>query len=268
MSEVVCEIVSPPGIGEKRRAEMFALMQALYEAVDREAFGHDLDAKDFVILVQNEGAVVGFTTGAVRQTEIDGRTIRYMYSGDTLVHPEFWGSGHFLPVWSQLMGNIKAAVPSLPLYWFLITKGHRTYRLLTNFFRSYVPRASGDNDPALMRVRDAVAGEMFSSFYDPATGLIDFGTSRGHLAPALLDASELATNNRAVRDFLTLNPEHGRGVELACIAELAEANMRHFAATRFGEGLREGLAVTQADSGSPFWEPYPGLYEAARRDVA
>lgn len=240
MSDVFSETFAPRTVGPATRRRMFDLMAKVYDAVDEATFISDLEEKDFVILTTCDDAVVGFTTGIVRSSLVQGRPVRHVFSGDTVISPEHWGPGHFFPLWFNLMGRIKAAEPEIPLYWFLVAKGHRTYRFMTGFFRTYIPRPEAKRDAFLAAVRDTLSHEKFGSYYDPATGLIDFGESKGHLVPELQDASELAAGNRRVRDFMSLNPDYGRGVELACVAELSEGNLRSMGAHRFAEGYREG----------------------------
>lgn len=243
MSEIVARIVPPPPIGSATQNGMFALMREMYDAVDEATFASDLAEKDYVILLDLDEEIVGFTTVAVRAAELAGQHIRYIFSGDTAVRPEYWGPGHLFPSFFRLAGAVKAAEPDTPLYWFLIVKGHRTYRVMTSFFRSYVPRPSGAEDPHLLRIRDLLSTQKFGDYYDPLTGLIDFGDSKGHLAAPLQDAAQLAEANKVVRDFLKLNPDHGRGVELACIGELCDENLRSFVRLRFLEGASEGIAT-------------------------
>lgn len=242
MGEVVSETFAPQTVGPATRRQMFELMVKVYDAVDEATFISDLEEKDFVILTTCDDALVGFTTGIVRSSLVLGRPIRHVFSGDTVISPEHWGPGHFFPLWFNLMGRIKAAEAETPLYWFLVAKGHRTYRFMTGFFRTYIPKCRAEQDPFLLAVRDTLSREKFGSYYDPRTGLIDFGESKGHLVPDLQDASELAAANRLVRDFVSLNPDYGRGVELACIAELSETNLRSMGAHRFAEGYREGAS--------------------------
>ena len=265
MSEVVSESFAPAALGQATRRRMFALMGTVYDAVDEATFISDLEEKDFVILTSCDGEIVGFTTGMVRSSTVAGRAVRYVFSGDTVISPEHWGPGHFFALWFKLMGRIKAAEPDVPLYWFLVAKGHRTYRFMTGFFRRYVPRPGREADSFLVAVRDTLSREKFGSYYDADSGLIDFGVSKGHLVPELQDASALAGGNRIVRDFIALNPDYGRGVELACVAELSADNLRSLGANRFAEGLAEGPPSFDIEGWSGSHDPEPVLIAAQSR---
>ena len=232
------ETVSPNHISPSARAEMFKLFRAYYDKVSRSIFYRDLAEKDLVILLHTaDGRLAGFTTLSVHEASTGSQRIRYIFSGDTVMDSSHWGRGHLLRSWFRVAGAIKAQAPRRKLYWFLIVKGHRTYRILHDFFREYVPRAKGNQDASLMRLRDALAKRKFGDLFDPATGLVEFPVSRGQLAQRLQDAQSYISRP-PVRDFLGLNPHYARGVELACVAELAESNMKSYAAIAFGKGFR------------------------------
>jgi hypothetical protein len=242
-SAIESEVWVPAEIGPAMRRRMFELMNRYYEAIDEIAFASDMLEKNVVIILKRNEEIVGFTTASFEDLEVAGRPIRLLFSGDTIVVPELWGPGYIMHTSFRLAGNLKASRPDLPLYWLLVVMSHRTYRILSTFFRDFVPRIGKANDGDMMVIRDMVARRRFERFYDPATGLIDFGESRGHLRAALQNEEEKADGNRIVREFMSLNPHCARGVELACLAELSEQNLRSYARERFLEGLHEGPGV-------------------------
>ena len=71
------------------------------------------------------------------------------------------------------MGALKREHPDTPLYWFLLVKGHRTFRYLPVFGKSFYPHWSVDRDD-LRPLADALALEMFPDDYNPATGVVEF----------------------------------------------------------------------------------------------
>jgi hypothetical protein len=159
-----------------------------------------------------------------------------------VVEPEYWGPGYLIHAFFKMAGTFKAAELDAPLYWLLLVKSHRTYRILSSFFRQFVPRLGRPNDPHLLAIRDDLAARKFGEWFDPATGLIDFGVSRGHLAPALQNEELRAGGNPTVREFMALNAHSGRGVELTCLAEFSLENLRSYALSQFERGLNEEAA--------------------------
>ncbi len=65
---------------------MYALLETYFEGVGPEQFRHDLDRKNWVILVTDEAGVIrGFTTILVYDTTYKGEPVNIAYSGDTIV---------------------------------------------------------------------------------------------------------------------------------------------------------------------------------------
>lgn len=220
------------------REEMYRRFTEQYAEVSLDMFLRDLSAKRFVLVVREPaGLLAGFTTLAVEEAEAAGERLRYVFSGDTFLDQRYWGDTTLLRQWFRLLGRIRAEDPSTPLYWFLITKGHRTFRILTSFFTDYVPRRGRRRDEKLEEVRRVLGRRRFGDYFDARTGLIDFGPSRGQLQEELADADRYAAINGNADFFLACNPDYARGVELACIGRLETDNLRKYAARMFGEGL-------------------------------
>src|SRR3954452_6076877 len=108
-------------------ASMFRLFALYYDNVSRDGFERDLAAKQRAILLRAAGEIVGFTTLALFDHADGGAPLRILFSGDTIVRRDFWGSPAFTAAWIREIGRVEEADPSRPLYWLLIVKGHRTY---------------------------------------------------------------------------------------------------------------------------------------------
>jgi len=134
------------------------------------------------------------------------------------------------------MGELHRQAPAVPLYWFLIVKGHRTYKYLPAFARSFYPHWSEDRCD-LKFLADDLAQKKFGRHYNPASGVVEFAESRGHLKPdiALPDHNEQSKN--AVRFFLKCNPNYFRGHELVCLCEIGEHNLKPLTRRIFLKGL-------------------------------
>ena len=149
------EILAPIELSAEVRDEMFALFSAYYDEVLRSTFEEDLANKNIAILLRGpDRKLLGFTTLSIHEGKDGARRVRFIFSGDTVMDSDYWGPGHLLRSWFRMAGSIKAQAPDTDLYWLLLVMGHRTYRIMADFFRHYAPRQRQANDPQLIRLRD------------------------------------------------------------------------------------------------------------------
>jgi len=232
------QTVSAQALSSKQRNTMYALYDCYYENTSAQAFERDLEHKTHVLLLNDEqGRLQGFTSLAVAEMEVQGKQLRYIYSGDTVIHHQYWGEQSLPLAWCELAGSIKSQAPDVPLYWFLIVKGHRTYRYLKIFSRQYFPAPNVTTPPEMQRIIDALAGKHFGEYYNAATGIIHFPTSRGNLRQQWMAVDEGRKEKPEIAFFLQRNPGHGQGDELVCLTELHSDNLRRFALKGFCRGL-------------------------------
>lgn len=203
--------------------EMFALFDRFYVNTDFQRFRQDFAEKDWLIRMKDGARLVGFST----QKEItlsDGDTTqRFLFSGDTIVHPDYWNRSHLAGAFGHLFLRLEAEAAS-PLYWFLISKGYRTYRFLPVFFHHFHPRHQG-NDTDMKTRLDSIASSVFGSHYDPDSGIIDFQGNRDHLQDILIKIPPGREKDPHVAFFLAANPGYVRGTELACLCPLSRENL-------------------------------------------
>jgi len=215
-----------PRLTDEDVARMFRLMDAHYENVTPEGFRRDLRAKRWAILLRDkEGELQGFSTLQLFQLE----DATYLYSGDTIVNPEHWLDGGLVGAFGHVLLRLFEEVGEERLYWFLISKGFRTYRLLPLHFPVYMPAVNQEDDPELRARRDAVAHHLFGAAFDPATGCILASSGKDHLRPELAGIPEHRKQDPHVTFFLTQNPGYARGDELACLTPLSKANFTSMA---------------------------------------
>ncbi|WP_296744731.1 hypothetical protein [Mesorhizobium sp.] len=227
-------------LGTDDRDEMFSLYEKYYTATDRGRFERDLSQKNAVVVVRGKQGIVGFSTLVVDRQVIDGETVHYLFSGDTVLDSSRWGDPVLLRAWFRAAGVAKSTIGEGRFFWFSIVKGDRTFRILPNFFREFVPAIDGKDRSDLERIRNLIATARYGRFFDTRTGLIDFGQSLGHLRQEWARVEEKAARNRYAAFFLRANPWYFRGVELACLAEFDLANLKRYGAASFAEGLRGG----------------------------
>lgn len=220
------EVVTPGALSPAERARMLALMQAHFEGVEAAAFFQDLEEKAWVVLLRDpEGVVQGFSTLRLLHVEVAGKPVRALFSGDTIVAREVWGPPALPATWGRFVFELASQQGEGPLYWFLISKGVRTYRYLPLYFHRFWPRPEGGDAGFEGEVLDALATAKFGTRYDPKAGVVRAKPGGDRLRPELAEVPEGRLNDPHVAFFLAANPGFAEGDELACLAELSEANL-------------------------------------------
>jgi hypothetical protein len=206
----------------RTRAAAFALFRATYENACRERFEHDLAEKQHVILLYDSAtnALKGFSTVLVREIETPSGPATVVFSGDTVIDCEYWGQKQLQLAFARLLVRLKLRAPWRPLYWFLVSKGYRTYLLLANAFPLSVPRVDIADDPTLRTVLDGLATERFGDQYDRVRGVVRYATPHERVREGIAPVTQAALRNAHVRFFVERNSEHAEGVELACLADV------------------------------------------------
>lgn len=238
-TEYRSRVVSTSELDEGRIAEMSALYLDNYAGSSDALFRTDLMEKDLALLVFSGDTLVGFTTIKVYEVEWQARNTGIIFSGDTIVAPRHWGQRELAFAWLEHVGAIKAASPDRPLYWFLLVKGHRTYRYLSVFARHFYPCWQDREAERLKPLADFLACARYGTDYNGNTGVVEFAESRGHLRAAIArpDIDEL--ERQEVRFFLDRNPGYLQGNELVCVCELAVDNLKPLAARFFQRSARK-----------------------------
>jgi hypothetical protein len=211
-------------LSSQQRTEMFKLLSDHFVGVSREQFEVDLQEKNWIILLKRKGRIVGFSTLLAYESSFGKEPVSVVYSGDTIVAREAWGSMSLAQTWIASVNQLRIQYPRGRYYWLLLTSGFRTYRFLPVFWREFFPRFDAPTPDSVKRLLDQLATERFGTQYDPVTGLVRFEKPqrlRGELA-GVSDGRKL---NPHVAFFLARNPGHGLGDELVCLTELHERNL-------------------------------------------
>jgi len=212
------------------RERMFALHGHYFANVRHTKFMTDLAAKQWVILLHAAGgALAGFSTVEILDLPVNGAPHTFLFSGDTIVDLPHRDTPALAGAFGHVMLRTLDRAGAIPVHWFLIAKGHRTYRFLPVFFRTFIPACDRPTPPASRQLLDAVAHHKFPAAYDPAAGIVRNLYEADYLRPEhqRLPAGHVA--NRHVRFFLNRNPGWARGDELACLAEVSAANLNRAA---------------------------------------
>lgn len=224
--------------------EMFGLMLRHYNNASRDSFVSDLVEKQWVIELRDEetGVLIGFSTQKLLDAIVDEKPIVALFSGDTIVDRDYWGSPLLAISWGQLAVRIIESHPGEELYWFLICKGFRTYRFLSVFFQEFGPRYDRGISLRYQRVLDTLATEKFGGQYDPKKGIL-LATDQTYRVKPEIDLLTDTRRDPHVVFFLEKNPGYVHGDELCCLAPLTLANFtkaakRLMATTAFARDAR------------------------------
>jgi hypothetical protein len=232
MTDYKSEIIKVSDLTTMQQEAMCRLYLSHYDGCDESRFVRDLAEKCEALMIYRDQQLVGFTLYALYREVWQGRELRVIYSGDTIVERAHWGQQALAFSWINRAGEIKRIEPDTPLFWFLIVKGHRTYRYLPAFSIEYYPHWSRSFDP-LKTLADWLAERKFGENYDPDRGVISFPRSRGQLKESIAYPTQREASKAAVKFFLQRNPGYAQGEEMVCLCELSEDNLRPLARRLF-----------------------------------
>jgi hypothetical protein len=221
---------------------LYALYEEHYDGADPVQFRADLAEKQWVILLREAatGLVVGFSTQLLIDVDLDGQPVRALFTGDTIIHRDHWGSQELVRTWCRFAGQLKAQDEGRPLYWFLISKGYRTYLYLPLFFHEFYPRYDRSTPAFEQRLIQALGTLKYPREFDPRTGLITHPGRHDRLK-AELDATPRRLSNPHVAFFVQRNARYREGAELVCVAEIRAENMRSIARRELERGEGEPI---------------------------
>jgi hypothetical protein len=236
--QLLASVVAVADLAERDVDEMFAIHDRLYADVKLAEFLRDLVEKDWILLLRDErtGTIRGFSTILLLETEVHGEPLHAVFSGDTGIDPAFWGGQALVRAWAQFMGELLTRHGERRIFWFLISKGYRTYLYLPLFFHTFYPRVGVVTPPFERDLITTLGTLKYPGDFNPRTGVIEFAGSHGHLRPGLTDTPRHRRAHPHVRFFLEKNPGYARGHELVCVAEISPDNMKGLARRMLLEG--------------------------------
>lgn len=209
---------------------MFRLMVNHYNNVDPIEFENDLAEKNWTILLIDDtsGRIKGFSTQMLFEHRYTNETLLIFFSGDTIIHPQYWGSQALPVTLGSLMQSVLSCCPGKKLYWMLISKGFRTYRFLPAFFNSFYPRFEKATPAWEQGLITSLGNRKFPDRYNPTNGILNSAAGSQSLKKEFAILSKAHLKNDHVRFFLNANPHFWRGDELICIAPFHEQNIKPY----------------------------------------
>ncbi|MDB6064199.1 MAG: hypothetical protein JWR26_407 [Pedosphaera sp.] len=211
-------------LGASQKDEMFQLLARHFDGVTPEYFAGDLAEKNLALLLRRGERLVGFSTLLAYTTRFGDTPVHIIYSGDTIVAPEAWGTTALPRAWVAGVEALRGTLPPARCFWMLLTSGFRTYRFLPVFWSEFFPRFDAATPLETQRLLDQVAMERFHSQYDSGKGLVRFAHPQ-RLRPELQSVPPGRENDPHTAFFLKRNPQHASGDELVCLTEFCPENL-------------------------------------------
>lgn len=205
---------------EADRQAMFRLFRRYYDAVTEARFLADLAEKQSVIrMFGPDGELHGFSTIQWLESESGGRRCLTLFSGDTVVDHRCWGQKALQRAFVWNVFRMKLTRPRARVFWFLITKGYKTYLLMQRNFPCHPSRLRAF-PPDMKRLLDEVARRKFGDGYDAGAGIVRFEECQGKVKGAFEDLGESERDDPDIAFFLEANPGFREGDELCCLTEI------------------------------------------------
>ncbi len=204
----------------KQTLQMWNLFRQYYDDVHLEMFLGDLSMKTHVVLLTRENEIMGFSTVQLYDSVVDGKTVRVIYSGDTIKSREVWGEKNLNKAFAKLLARDYLLNLGKEYYWFLISKGYKTYLLLTNNFPNSWPQHNRNFSGFQKNLIDHLAIQKFGESYCPQKGLLVFSEPKGRLKEDAVPMTSEDLKSEHIRYFLERNPNYLQGQELCCLARV------------------------------------------------
>lgn len=201
---------------------MYELFSEYYKNHSFEKFTHDLMEKNHVICLHDKktGKLQGFSTLLRVPLKKSGKNVLGVYSGDTVVNHEYWGSSALGIEFLKYLWKLKVKRPGTPVYWFLISKGYKTYLLMAKNFAHYYPRYNEETPSAYKDLMETFYSGKFGSQYNPSTGIIIIEGETCTLKEKVADVTPESLQEPRIAFFQEKNPGWHQGHELTCIAKM------------------------------------------------
>jgi hypothetical protein len=218
------KVVSELTTGERSR--MRQLLDQYFQNVTESQFEADLGEKQWVVLLRDGRSyeIRGFSTLMILRASVHGQTVQALYSGDTIVDQQSWGTPELPKTWLRHVFSIATVLRGEQFYWMLICSGFRTYRFLQVFFRDFYPVYDRTTPRFEADVIHTFGSMKFGAQYDRSKGIVRFDAATP-LRRGVGDITPERLKNPHVRFFVSRNADHRRGDELVCLARLDESNL-------------------------------------------
>jgi len=221
--QLTAQTVAVNELSESDHQYMYVVFERYYENHPYQQFKNDLSEKNHVILLKDKDTkrIQGFSTLLKQNVITPIGSITGIYSGDTVINKGYWGSTALGKEFLKYLWKEKMKSPLQPLYWFLISKGFRTYLMMANNFTNHWPRHEEETPRDIKAIMNKFYSQKFPDGYLPEKDLIVPKGQTCRLKDDVSDIDDHLRKNKRIHFFETKNPHWKQGVELTCIAEMS-----------------------------------------------
>jgi len=204
---------------EKDISDMYCLMYQFYDDTKEEVFRKDFLDKEYCLVLYNDKSdIVGFTTQKIIEVDVKGKTVHGVFSGDTIIHKDYWGDVELFKVWANFW--FPYAEQYDEFYWFLICKGYKTYRMLPVFWTEFYPNYKYETPEYEQCIMDAYGKYLYPEDYNPTSGVVEYRFTKDKLKMGVADIGEKELKNKDIAFFCEKNPNYIKGNDLVCLAKI------------------------------------------------
>ena len=162
----------------------------------------------------------GFSTIREFKKELNGKAYIAIYSGDTIVTEQYWGQRALQKEFFLYLLKSYVKYPTADIYWFLISKGYKTYLLMTRNFPNCWPRHAVKTPDPVCEIIDHLSLSMFGENWKPEKGLLKFDYESGCLKSDVAPIDDAALLDPDIQYFRQMNPGYALGDELCCLGKI------------------------------------------------
>jgi hypothetical protein len=183
------EIIKIDSLTSETINAMYALMDEFYDRITPSAFQKDLSEKDYSIMLYDQNnALKGFSTQKMMQVTVGKQEIYGVFSGDTIIHKDHWGS--------------------------------------LALFKVFYPRVNVETPSWEKSIMDSFGKTKYPHEYDEKSGVIKYKTVKDRLKDGVAEITEKQLKDKDIQYFLSVNPEYDQGNDLVCLTKLCVDNLR------------------------------------------
>ena len=229
--------------------EMHQVFLKYYNNTHLNTFLDDISKKQYILLMKDpiNKRIVGFSTIALLDLQYKGRNVKGIFSGDTILEKEYWGSRRWQLTWGLFCIKLRLKNYRTPFFWLLISKGYKTYMLLANNFVDYYPRID-KQDKELADVVDSYCEQLYPQNYIKEQRILDFGNEYQNLQSHVAEISDnLRESQPKIRFFEESNPNWRLGTELPCVGKIEVSLLWKFLGKLIRERLNKSKKLNTTD---------------------